>query len=1799
MIIKVPLEPHPLWSIIRESELPELFPTFDVIPWAMLQRILFAKHEELCNFNRLVCIEGNGSAGRPVDDNAPLPDGLLNAVYVNAFPGQLQGGMAPPTFEQALAVAKNAVKGIFRGNQVSLMLSGDAALYNKLVKQLHNESNVKNMLVATAARYGIMQIQVPPHSNRPNPNSLATRSDHVDGPHQQQQQQQAGTDPGGWQVKGKGKGKGKGQGKNIGKDSGLTPPEPAATKPETSVTLVSADWNVPVHDEVRLDTPGVYLVQGTDDSVKLAKVLQHNQHAYALVSLQPLSKSLRSERITFRAKFVSGAKRVISEKLLTGYLNHFGEDRVKCAYKVKHVQVGTGAAKQTVVLSCKSREAMCTPQQWETILNCKDAKTFLAELSAQVPMKALDAFKVSCKQGEFYAMLRVPEADKNRWLDCDFPMAVSPLGDEMSRYKVHWDGDLTYIDDVRDRYVDCPGWAGIVLGRDSVGFRVHAAQHDLAMSYLGKPTGSIYVVTGVPLEASRDEVVEFLEQIEWTCELLAFRKVQYRSAMYRVRSDHAPPHESCMACFGYVRAQVRIQLQTGAKPREQSPVQQAAPPSSWSEAAKRALGPQPVSAAEAPEPPPQREQTADDWGLEDEDDENEDEQDYDMQDAQHDADSEQGSEHSWQPFDLFQDGDNEPSTERVPRPERVPRSAPLAAKPKFAPTPHPTQHEGSRLDALEQRMASMTEMLASFLGTMQPQHGVATQVGTQPPMPMSTSKSMAPQVTARKRDWEEALKPKTARATTSLTVELESSFRWMEVPRDGACAWHALGILVEDKYDEPYHAVQGFHFKSRLIKQIRESATEAADVLGISKPDLLAFLKEITPSTVWADARVLLLIAYVHAVNIMVVNETDGTLELLSPFGDPVPDTVCWPVRFAHSHFSPGKIVDWKCVAQATSDLKFQPWSPQRHLTGGGGDLCGEVKIEQMTVSKSRLHNSNDGVSQGAESHPADDQSTQADHESDAESLMSDGLEWEDLQQQTLQEGADAIDALHLAPEECAYMYAVPDQTIPLPKHHDVVIALNIGSWRAQGHHVRAMALESRSLFMLQEVKLSSDGQAAMRAQCADIGYDCFFGGVSVPTLNAAGHLRHNGGSCPGVAYVFPTGMPVFAVPCETEACRRYEREGRLKLAVIDSQKGRVLLVNLYCPAGPAQQAERTAMQSAVLEELAHHQGHPVVIGGDFNECPAVSTLMGMLCTQGWRCPSVNTVAPIVTYESGPTKSWLDGFLLSPLINHEIQCQWLRELPGLQHRAVYLPLPLPVSQRYPRARRPHAVTRGPLMHAHSPIDWGSVCASLESECLSLSDQGVWVNQCRVDEIWSQLSSNLRTHLYACHHVFDNAGGGELGVSYMNWCPTPRPVKHDHPRCPSTVRVYAALHRLASLVELRSTNAVKRLHSMREFICAELHMSLVDFDLALVSPETWLETWKCKVKLRDERIKHAAIKEWKARLATTRKSPTPELYRWLKGKQPVPSLFMRDASGWRIGPDAYFSGLIEHWSGIHNEEPTMRDDLHEWFMANPMPALDARYNMDVECLLRCVSTMKAKAAAGLDGWPVAALKCIDADVGKALLWMFRICEQLCAWPSEWKLVRVAMIPKDGGGTGDPGALRPISVLSVFFRLWAKYRFYQLEPRLRNEFPAELLGGIRGRDSFGSLLALMLRMEAQLVAVSQYENDHEGAELHPEDAEVVFPEETHVLTIDARKCYDRIPLVDAVKCCIAHGLPLETARPLFAMYAQLTRHYCVAGFLSKQSLCADRGLPQGCLFAVWVTNAIVSTWPSRIRDVGGEG
>eukprot|EP00971_Amphidinium_carterae_P137514 2725299-Amphidinium_carterae.1 len=350
-------------------------------------------------------------------------------------------------------------------------------------------------------------------------------------------------------------------------------PQSGPLTPLDFLELLERDWTAPVHSQVRFDGEGVFLVTG-QDPLALGKSLQGNKHAYVLVSLTPIPTALRTEKISFRAKFVSGARRLISEKLLVGYANHFGGTTIQHKFVVKHVQVPSSHTSVSTSLVCRSKQQAVLDEEWTKVKACVDPKSFQAYLeSADVSLSLLDVFRIKVTDGEYYAMLRVESNQVQSWLEAPLPFSFTPVGEKYSSYRVHWERDLHTFHDMRDRHVEVPGYSGVILGKDGLGVRIMETQFTLAMQYLGKPAGALYAVSGIPVEVSREAVEAFL-------------------GSHVSGAVSEPPYDTLSAQFGYTRAQVRVQLQSGRKERQVADKQAVAPPSSWQESAKRAIGPQ-------------------------------------------------------------------------------------------------------------------------------------------------------------------------------------------------------------------------------------------------------------------------------------------------------------------------------------------------------------------------------------------------------------------------------------------------------------------------------------------------------------------------------------------------------------------------------------------------------------------------------------------------------------------------------------------------------------------------------------------------------------------------------------------------------------------------------------------------------------------------------------------------------------------------------------------------------------------------------------------------------------------------------------------------------------------------------------------------------------------------------------------------------------------------------------------------------------------------------------------------------
>eukprot|EP00973_Karenia_brevis_P082496 11434733-Karenia_brevis.AAC.1 len=77
---------------------------------------------------------------------------------------------------------------------------------------------------------------------------------------------------------------------------------------------------------------------------------------------------------------------------------------------------------------------------------------------------------------------------------------------------------------------------------------------------------------------------------------------------------------------------------------------------------------------------------------------------------------------------------------------------------------------------------------------------------------------------------------------------------------------------------------------------------------------------------------------------------------------------------------------------------------------------------------------------------------------------------------------------------------------------------------------------------------------------------------------------------------------------------------------------------------------------------------------------------------------------------------------------------------------------------------------------------------------------------------------------------------------------------------------------------------------------------------------------------------------------------------------------------------------------------------------------------------------------MDGWRVAELKALPLPLLEALAVIFNVIEKRGRWPKALERALVSLIPKGAGS--QPQDLRPISVMSAIYRLWAARRLWDL-------------------------------------------------------------------------------------------------------------------------------------------------------------
>ena len=202
-------------------------------------------------------------------------------------------------------------------------------------------------------------------------------------------------------------------------------------------------------------------------------------------------------------------------------------------------------------------------------------------------------------------------------------------------------------------------------------------------------------------------------------------------------------------------------------------------------------------------------------------------------------------------------------------------------------------------------------------------------------------------------------------------------------------------------------------------------------------------------------------------------------------------------------------------------------------------------------------------------------------------------------------------------------------------------------------------------------------------------------------------------------------------------------------------------------------------------------------------------------------------------------------------------------------------------------------------------------------------------------------------------------------------------------------------------------------------------------------------------------------------------------------------------------------------------------------------------------------------AGLDGQSAEWLQSLHNDSLTRLALLLDAADD-GRLPRFWSVARVTLIPKGDGSS--PSDRRPITVLPICYRLWAKRRAHLYNGWLATWRPHGLSGAISGVSCPDVLWEVMGALD---------------------DARMGRRRPAYVLSLDQEKCFDRL-FIDALdEICTHLGLHSEA---VFENYRHLARLLFVDGqpsdvWLQGEHLC---GIPQGCPLATFYCNLTALAW-----------
>ena len=249
-----------------------------------------------------------------------------------------------------------------------------------------------------------------------------------------------------------------------------------------------------------------------------------------------------------------------------------------------------------------------------------------------------------------------------------------------------------------------------------------------------------------------------------------------------------------------------------------------------------------------------------------------------------------------------------------------------------------------------------------------------------------------------------------------------------------------------------------------------------------------------------------------------------------------------------------------------------------------------------------------------------------------------------------------------------------------------------------------------------------------------------------------------------------------------------------------------------------------------------------------------------------------------------------------------------------------------------------------------------------------------------------------------------------------------------------------------------------------------------------------------------------------------------VYRWIREPASVAPSPLVALDGVLVGgPAAELQAATTAWQPLWQRADAPPEEEAEWLgHLSGLPRFPGLQALTPQRVQEGINHLANSRAPGLDDWVGEELRLWPPQLVAALTILLVQVEALGRWPSGLQGAEVVLPPKPGGDPGDPLNRRPLNMLSVVYRLWARLRRLEVATWRKSWDPA--VGAARlGASGQAWELAW-----AHAVARAK------GAELGG-------------LAVDFRKAYDTVRLGLVRRALLAAGWPAAVWGPVVAGYA----------------------------------------------------